>query len=128
MRRPFSTASSSSLPAVALRLVLLLSAITTNAHGYRILGIFTHIGGSHYHTFYPIMNGLAEHGNNVTVLSYFNAKNPSPNYHERRFQGLNVINSSLPVVPHPSRSFAEMFGEFFALYGMGVETCRDTFK
>lgn len=66
-------------------------------HFHRILGLFTHIGGSHFHTFYPIMNGLAEQGHDVTVLSYFKAKRPSDNYKEIIFEGLPIINSSIPL-------------------------------
>lgn len=65
--------------------------------GHRILGIFTHIGGSHFHTFFPIMNGLAHKGHDVTVLSYFKSKNASKNYKELIFEGLPIINSSMSL-------------------------------
>lgn len=95
----------------------------------RILGIFIHPGGSHYHTFYPIMNGLAKRGHNVTVLSYFNAPaSVSHNYHERRFDGLPVINASMPLMElrRPSRNLYTMYAEFFELKLLGEASCRDT--
>lgn len=79
---------------IFLQLTVFLHAIAI-INGSRILGIFTHIGGSHFHTFYPIMNGLAEKGHEVTVLSYFKTKNSSVNYKEYIFEGLPIINSSL---------------------------------
>lgn len=78
-------------------LTALLLQLCVAIDGYRILGIFTHIGGSHFHTFYPIMDGLASKGHDVTVLSYFKSKNASINYKELIFEGLPIINSSIPL-------------------------------
>lgn len=82
-----------------LSLLLVVASIffTATCDGHRILGIFGHHGGSHFHTFYPIMSKLAESGHDVTVLSYFKAKNPPPSYHEIQLVGVDVINSSLPL-------------------------------
>lgn len=74
-------------------LLLLTHGVPTNGH--RILGIFIHIGGSHFHTFYPIMNGLAQNGNDVTVLSYFPMTDSHANYKQFIFDGIPVINSSV---------------------------------
>lgn len=78
-------------------IVLMLQMFVVIDGGHRILGIFTHIGGSHFHTFYPIMNGLANKGHDVTVLSYFKSKNASENYKELIFNGLPTINSSMSL-------------------------------
>lgn len=74
-----------------------VALLACSASGHRILGIFGHHGGSHFHTFYPIMSKLAESGHDVTVLSYFKVKNPPPSYNQIQLNGLDVINSSLPL-------------------------------
>lgn len=78
-------------------LAVLMLHVLVATDGHRILGIFSHIGGSHFHTFYPIMNGLANKGHDVTVLSYFKSKNASINYKELIFEGLPIINSSISL-------------------------------
>lgn len=80
-----------------LVLTVLMLQVLAVIDGHRILGIFTHIGGSHFHTFYPIMNGLASKGHDVTVLSYFKSKNASIHYKELIFEGLPIINSSISL-------------------------------
>ncbi len=74
-------------------LVVLIHCIPANS--YRILGIFIHIGGSHFHTFYPIMNTLAQNGHDVNVLSYFPVADSHANYKQFVFDGIPVINSSI---------------------------------
>lgn len=80
-----------------LKLMVLLLLLTYGIpiNGHRILGIFIHIGSSHFHTFYPIMNGLAQSGNDVTVLSYFPVTDSHVNYKQFVFDGMPVINSSI---------------------------------
>lgn len=81
-----------------LTVVLIAEALLVcSTSGHRILGIFGHHAGSHFHTFYPIMSRLAESGHDVTVLSYFKVKSPPPSYHEIQLTGLDVINSTLPL-------------------------------
>lgn len=115
------------LPLIVLALFAAVAVVPNTSQARRILGIFTHIGGSHYHTFYPIMNGLAERGHDVTVLSFFAAKNPLPNYHELRFDGVPVINSSLALDRNADRSLRTMYSEFFNLWELGDLMCRQTF-
>lgn len=78
-----------------LMVVVLLLTHGIPANGSRILGIFIHIGGSHFQTFYPVMNGLAENGHDVTVLSYFPVANSHANYKQLTFDGIPVINASI---------------------------------
>ncbi|EFN66981.1 hypothetical protein EAG_15338 [Camponotus floridanus] len=52
----------------------------------KILGIFGHLGKSHFDMFKPLLEELARRGHEVTVVSYFprtddaKAKEPLPNY------------------------------------------------
>ncbi|KAJ6645923.1 UDP-glycosyltransferase UGT5 [Pseudolycoriella hygida] len=111
-----------------LKLMVLLLLLTHGvpAKSYRILGIFIHIGGSHFHTFYPIMNGLAQNGNNVTVLSYFPVTDSHANYKQFIFDGIPVINSSINLneIPPPSRSIYNIIQEFYELAAEGEMTCQ----
>ncbi|XP_037024343.1 UDP-glycosyltransferase UGT5-like [Bradysia coprophila] len=109
-----------------LMVVLLLLIHGIPANGYRILGIFIHIGGSHFHTFYPIMNGLAQNGNDVTVLSYFPVTDSHANYKQFIFDGIPVINSSINLneLPPPSRSMYTLIHEFYELAAEGDLVCQ----
>lgn len=78
-------------------LLLLFVAVIGDANGARILGLFIHPGASHFYSFYPVMNALAEKGHDVTSWSYFKAKNPHPNYHELILEGTPTINSSMSL-------------------------------
>ncbi|CAH2108579.1 unnamed protein product [Euphydryas editha] len=53
-----------------------------------ILGLFPHTGKSHHMVFEPLLHKLAERGHNLTVASFYPAKNPPPNYHDISFQGM----------------------------------------
>lgn len=71
------------------RVVLLLLAYlhVTSVDAARVLGIFIHPGRSHFESFHPVMNGLAEKGHDVTVLSYFGNSSSHPNYKEILIDG-----------------------------------------
>ncbi|KAL6260459.1 hypothetical protein P5V15_007984 [Pogonomyrmex californicus] len=53
---------------------------------YKILGVFGHLGKSHFIVFKPLLEELARRGHELTVISYFprtdndKAKEPLPNY------------------------------------------------
>lgn len=78
-----------------LALLFWITIALGSANGARILGLFIHPGPSHFYSFYPVMNALAEKGHEVTSWSYFKVKNPHPNYHELIIEGTPVINSSI---------------------------------
>lgn len=61
----------------------------------RILVLFYHHGPSHFYSFYPLFNELAERGHNITVLSYIHVENPHKNYNELLLTGLPCINGTL---------------------------------
>nr|UEN71104.1 UDP-glucosyltransferase 403G1 [Meteorus pulchricornis] len=52
---------------------------------YKILGVFSHPGKSHFDVFKPLLEELAKRGHELTVVSYFPRDNKSislPNYHD----------------------------------------------
>lgn len=61
----------------------------------RILVLFYHPGPSHFHSFYPLFNELAERGHNITVLTYTHVKDTHKNYNELLLSQMPVINASI---------------------------------
>lgn len=61
---------------------ILICSLLPVALGYRILGVFAIPVKSHYYVGQALMQGLAERGHEVTVISPFAAKNPIKNYNE----------------------------------------------
>lgn len=60
--------------------------VNTAKSKLKILGIFGHLGKSHFDVFKPLLEELARRGHEITVISYFprtndaKAKEPLPNY------------------------------------------------
>lgn len=78
--------------------MLLLAAVLINGvYGLRILGIFPHLGASHFRFFHPIMKRLAETGHQVTVISHFPEKNPHPNYKDLSLNAAEELSINLEV-------------------------------
>lgn len=67
---------------MCLKLALTLLSFLILVDSYNILGIFPHSGKSHMVAFSPLMQGLAEKGHNVTVISYFPLEKSFPNYND----------------------------------------------
>lgn len=60
----------------------LLLLASSNSLAYNILGIFVHPGKSHFDMFQPMVQGLADNGHNLTVISMFPEANPPANYRD----------------------------------------------
>ncbi|XP_072765192.1 UDP-glycosyltransferase UGT5 [Anoplolepis gracilipes] len=60
--------------------------VNTTKSKLKILGVFGHLGKSHFDVFEPLLKELARRGHEITVISYFprtdnaKAKEPLPNY------------------------------------------------
>lgn len=61
----------------------------------RILVLFYHPGPSHFHSYYPLFNELAERGHNVTVLSYNEVKDAHENYNQLILSEMPILNASI---------------------------------
>lgn len=75
----------------AILLIIIISSINAE----RILVLFCHTGPSHFYSFYPLFDSLAERGHNVTVLTYNHVKDHHKNYNELLLSGMPAINSSI---------------------------------
>lgn len=58
----------------------------------RILVLFYHHGPSHFNSFLPLFDELAERGHNVTVLTYTHVEDAHKNYNEILLEGLPSMN------------------------------------
>ncbi|KAK7870747.1 hypothetical protein R5R35_009897 [Gryllus longicercus] len=105
--------------------VILLSFSENVCQAARILGVFPHIGKSHYIMFEPVMKALAHRGHEVTVITQFPLKNPPQNMkiidvsHTSNISYVNAI--PVDVVP------AEELNIFCVheLASMGLANCED---
>lgn len=73
-------------------IIILLTFSTLTISAERILVLMSHPGSSHFYSFYPLFNALAERGHNVTVLSYNHVKNHHKNYNELVLEGMPLLN------------------------------------
>ncbi|XP_046836138.1 uncharacterized protein LOC124431841 [Vespa crabro] len=76
----------------------------TSSHGYRILGIFSYHGKSHFIMFESLMKGLAKKGHQVDVISTYPLKKPFVNYTD-----LVVIPLEMNIVNNMSYNTARKF-------------------
>ncbi|XP_059045118.1 uncharacterized protein LOC131840922 [Achroia grisella] len=64
----------------------------------KILGVFPHLGKSHFFVFQPYLLELANRGHEVTVISHFPQKLPINNYKDINLAGeINVFEDSFPI-------------------------------
>lgn len=75
--------------------LLLISSHATDA--FNILGIFIHPGKSHFDMFHPMVLGLAENGHNMTVISMFPEKNPTPNYRDVTLKTMDGLKDGVDL-------------------------------
>lgn len=67
------------------------------AFSVRVLGLFPYPGESHFHFMKPIMQELAAHGHNVTVVSHFPDPHPPPNYSDLPLTGMSKTSNSVDL-------------------------------
>ncbi|KAH8329472.1 hypothetical protein KR074_011519 [Drosophila pseudoananassae] len=115
-------------------LVLLTHSISlcelgVNAGGsLKVLGLFPHPGVSHFHFFHPIMEGLAEAGHEVSVVSHFPNKNPVARYKDFTLSGVDKLTNSVDLKFFEKRPFYGHFIEFFLLHEWGKQACNSTLR
>lgn len=73
---------------------------------------------SHFDAFYPIMNGLAENGHNVTVFSFFHKPNNLSNYHEiiLNYPSESKIDRSQIQLQHTADRSENIFSYLYEMY------------
>jgi glucuronosyltransferase len=73
---------------------------------FRILGIFIHPAISHFRAFQPVLQGLAEKGHEVHVISHFPSKNVPKNYHDIVLENVDdVLTGAFSVEEVSNRIF-----------------------
>ncbi|XP_018325090.1 UDP-glucuronosyltransferase 1-8 isoform X3 [Agrilus planipennis] len=71
--------------------VLILYTLPLFTTGLKILGLFSHLGKSHFLVVEPLLLALSEKGHDVTVISFFPQEKPPP-----RFKDISLKNLSMP--------------------------------
>lgn len=83
------------LLSILLAVILVCDQI---ANGYRILGVFTLNGKSHWMMTHQLMKGLARRGHQVDVITHFPQKKPIPNYTEISLAGsMSLMTNNLSM-------------------------------
>ncbi|XP_037293501.1 UDP-glucosyltransferase 2-like [Manduca sexta] len=103
------------------RYLLITCVIMTGVQTLNILGVFPYEGKSHFFVFHSYLQELARRGHNVTVISHFPQKNPSPNYHDISLAGTSrVFEDMIPF----ERSYFVILKIGFFIVDIGTENCR----
>lgn len=109
--------------------------VNTTKTKFKILGIFGHLGKSHFDVFKPLLEELARRGHEVTVLSYFprtdkaKAKEPLLNYKDINLLDpkddvfVNVVD--LKLIRH---TWYRMVLELFMIRGMADHACGSALR
>nr|XP_033326685.1 uncharacterized protein LOC117220621 [Megalopta genalis] len=97
----------------------------------RILGVFGHLGKSHFDVFKPLLEELARRDHEVTVISYFPrteedvAAEPLPNYKDISLltEGMSVLLNvvDLRILDH---SFLRILKSVYSLHTMASKVCE----
>ncbi|KAK9870915.1 hypothetical protein WA026_009877 [Henosepilachna vigintioctopunctata] len=66
---------------------LVLACVVYLSQSYKILGVFPHVGLSHFIVMRPLMKELANRGHEVTVLSHFPLQQKIPRYKDISLSG-----------------------------------------
>lgn len=73
-----------------LSFVTILLCFFGELSALKILGIFPHLGKSHFDVFEPLLKTLARKGHELTVISHFPQKVPIPGYKDISLRGESV--------------------------------------
>lgn len=98
--------------------LLILSA----AQSLRILGVFPHLGKSHFFAFEPLLKALAEKGHELTVVSNFPQKSPPPRYKDILLNAGEELDAELGML---SGYRYERHLTIFMLAWMGRASCEN---
>ncbi|XP_024891145.1 UDP-glucuronosyltransferase 2B30-like [Temnothorax curvispinosus] len=104
--------------------------VNTTKTKFKILGVFGHLGKSHFDVFKPLLEELARRGHELTVISYFprpdnaKAKEPLPNYKDISLVdskvGVFVDVIDLKQISHP---WYRPLMELYLLRSMADQAC-----
>ncbi|KAK7870744.1 hypothetical protein R5R35_009894 [Gryllus longicercus] len=100
------------------------------AEGARILGVFGHIGKSHWDVFEPLMQELARRGHQVTVVSHFPQAAPRANYTDVSLKGSLTDFSpvgQIDVTEMKVDNMWDVYNEHLLLSQLAVTGCEVAF-
>ncbi|XP_063244329.1 UDP-glycosyltransferase UGT5-like [Bacillus rossius redtenbacheri] len=105
--------------------LLALAALARLTAAARILGVFGHVGRSHFDSFQPLLEELASRGHSLVVLSHFPRASPLANYTD-----VSLVGCVEGLASHGSVDAARAVGLGEWLFSpllarFGARTCAD---
>jgi glucuronosyltransferase len=98
------------------------------AESFKILGIFAHIGKSHFDVFEPYLEQLAARGHQVTVVSHFPPKYSIPNYKIIDLRGTTKLDKTVNIISHLVIPQMGQLESALVLSEWGADACDKTFQ
>ncbi|XP_046416327.1 UDP-glycosyltransferase UGT5-like [Neodiprion fabricii] len=95
---------------------------------FNILGVFGHLGKSHFDVFLPILEELAHRGHNVTVLSFFPRKDRIPNYRDISLGDSTAIFLNVIDLTKLDHSIFYIVSELKMLHNMAEIACYSALR
>lgn len=107
-------------------ILVLVLCYTSLSSPYKILGIFPHLGKSHFDFFEPLMKALASKGHEVTVISNFPQKAPFPNLTDinLRPEDASLATNSIDVDMFSKRHYQHYLTPLMLLL-LGIKSCTE---
>jgi glucuronosyltransferase len=111
-----------------VKLIIPGLVIMTMTHSFEILGVFTHIGKSHFDVFEPYLEQLAARGHQLTVISHFPPKNPIPSYKNIDLRGTATVNKTVNIISYMVIPQMGQITSALLLSQWGTEACQKTLE
>jgi glucuronosyltransferase len=113
---------------IYVRLIIPVLFLVDMADSFKILGIFTHIGKSHFDVFEPYLEQLAARGHQLTVISHFPRKDPIANYKDIDLRGTTKVNKTVSVISYLVIPQMGQLVSALILSEWGTEACEKTLE
>lgn len=94
----------------------------------KILAVFSHLGKSHFDVFEPYLEELAARGHQITVISHFPRKRPTPNYKDIDLRGTNSVNKTMDIFSFQDIMKMNQITSAFVLSAWATEVCEKSLE
>lgn len=113
---------------IYLKLIIPLLFFVNLTDSFKILGVFTHIGKSHFDVFEPYLEQLAARGHQLTVISHFPQQYPVPNYKDIDLRGTTIVNETINILSYTVIPQMGQISSALILSQWGTEACEKTLE
>jgi glucuronosyltransferase len=111
-----------------VKLIIPLLFFVNTSDSFKILGIFTHIGKSHFDVYEPYLEELAARGHQVTIISHFPKKHAIFNYKDIDLRGTTTLNETVNILSYMVIPQMGQISSAFILSQWGAEACEKTLE